>query len=547
MITIKMLSSMEKVFTEREPGFAQSSGSAMKNEVYHFGFDVVNCTGSMGVSSRNTILLEGDLAPFAKCYRVEPVPVQRAAYDLSKDNYYLSHKSGLYPDLCVPVGDRPEYFLPNRHYGYMVEIDGGEKGLPVGRHELRVVIKSFTGETLASESYILEVIDAELPESDLILTHWMHYDCMSHAHKVPVFSDEFYAVCEKYFRAAVKYGQTMAIIPLFTFPLDTVVGGVRDTFQLVKVKVKGGKYEFDLGEVEKFIGFALGCGFKFLEMSHLYSQWGAAATPKVMAEVDGEEKQIFGWDTDSLGEEYCAFMDAFLTKLVALLKKHGWDKIAYFHISDEPGLKHIERYGKIAEFVKARIGDIPIMDALSSYEFYKHGYIDLPAVATDHAPGYFENDARNILVYYCCCQVYDFLSNRMIAMPGQRTRVLGMQLYETGVKGFLQWAFNFYNAGGSIFEIDPYRTTDGTCWVSGDPFIVYPADGDILYSHRLFNFGDGIQDYRALKLLEQKKGRDFVLDLLHKDEVSGFTHYPLSAEWHSRFREKINSLIKESL
>ena len=58
-------------------------------------------------------------------------------------------------------------------------------------------------------------------------------------------------------------------------------------------------------------------------------------------------------------------------------------------------------------------------------------------------------------------------------------------------------------------------------------------------------FADGIQDYRALKALERRKGREFVVNMLKDEGVTGLNVYPRSAEWHSEFRRKINAAISD--
>ena len=95
--------------------------------------------------------------------------------------------------------------------------------------------------------------------------------------------------------------------------------------------------------------------------------------------------------------------------------------------------------------------------------------------------------------------------------------------------------------------INPYFETDaGREYASGDPYLGYPAD-DKTPCESLRNevFFDGIQDYRALKLLETICGEKFVFSLLEQEGVAGFTVYPRDAAWHIRFREKINRLIAE--
>ena len=47
------------------------------------------------------------------------------------------------------------------------------------------------------------------------------------------------------------------------------------------------------------------------------------------------------------------------------------------------------------------------------------------------------------------------------------------------------------------------------------------------------------EDYRLLKTLEQKIGKEETLHLLHQEGVHGVHAYPKSVIWHENFRKKI--------
>ena len=114
--------------------------------------------------------------------------------------------------------------------------------------------------------------------------------------------------------------------------------------------------------------------------------------------------------------------------------------------------------------VKTAIADIlegfPIMDALSDFEFYKTGTVTNPIPASDHIEPFLEAGVPGLWTYYCCGQSVD-VSNRYIAMPSSRTRVIGMQLWKYNIAGFLQWGYNFWYEIFSLRQINPYLVTDG--------------------------------------------------------------------------------------
>lgn len=123
-----------------------------------------------------------------------------------------------------------------------------------------------------------------------------------------------------------------------------------------------------------------------------------------------------------------------------------------------------------------------------------------------------------------------------------------MQLYRNGAKGFLHWGYNFYNTALSRRSVDPFFETDaGGSFQSGDSFIVYPGEKGALDSLRLEVFREGMQDYRALLLLEQCAGREKVLSFLHEAGIDGFTQYPRGREDFLAVRQKLNRLIADCL
>ena len=185
------------------------------------------------------------------------------------------------------------------------------------------------------------------------------------------------------------------------------------------------------------------------------------------------------------------------------------------------------------------------MDALGDPEFKERGLVDVPVTGIKFYDKFEGQDTSKLFVYNCCTAFDHYYSNRFITMPSQRTRILGFQLYQTGVQGYLHWGYNFYHSAYSVEKIDPYADTDahGT-FPSGDAFIVYPAKDGVNGSVRYEIVKEGFQDYDALKLLESYISREKVLDLLREQGLKGYTQYPRNKVWHIQFREKINEMIK---
>ena len=244
------------------------------------------------------------------------------------------------------------------------------------------------------------------------------------------------------------------------------------------------------------------------------------------------------------------FLKQYISAISTELEREGISENTYFHISDEPGMKHLRNYKRRAKLIYSVFSGMKVIDALSDFAFYETGAVKLPVPCEDHIED-FVGKVPELWTYFCCGQDKNYAPNRFVSMPSVRNRILGTLLYKYDVKGFLQWGYNFYNLQYSVKPIDPYVVTDaGGSFPSGDSFMVYPScKGEALASLRFKVFYDGFQDMMALQTLENIIGREKVLEFLLNESVKplSFTEYPRSSEWLLETREKINAKIKENI
>lgn len=546
MFKAECCGSLEKVFAEGGVKNPRSRGSMLTNERYSFQA-VFLSRWALQTECRLEIL--SDLKDRIS-FRV--VEYAGGTYNLPADhdvNYiFRANAAKSYPDILKPFTPVDLCLRPNLWTSVWITVDGGS----AGEHAIGILLTDVEGKELCRCEYILDIVDARLPECDIPITQWIHIDSICAYHRVKPFTEEFYEVFGRYLRTYVLHSGNTLYLPLFTPPLNTPRGEERMTVQTVGVRVTDAGYEFDFIELEKLIGFARAHGIKYFELSHLATQWGAEFCPKIMAEEKGKTKRIFGWDTPSTGKAYKEFLAAFLPRLDDFLQKKGVSGKCFVHISDEPRREHFPVYAQLSALVRRFMKGYGILDAMSEGIFYREGATDVPVVALsgyESFVGTKEGASAEKWVYYCMEEGREYLSNRFLDMPLQRLRVLGFQLWLNGSRGFLHWGFNFYFDYNSRFLIDPHHRTDaGGAYPSGDSFIVYPdypsPGGKVMDSVRLEVFDEAIADYRCLLLLEKKRGREFVSGLLKKNGFSGFSVYPSDGEAHLRLREKINALIK---
>ncbi len=548
----RLVSSLEKCFWDTEVDSVPEikSGSALRGERFSFQLIWRSIDELQDRKFEMFLRIESALGGAVSAQSVESVPVRHPCYKRGHDDDFIRTTPDLYPDLLTPVTpDRKLYMMPFDTQGIWVDVEV-PADQPAGEYPITLNLVNAKEETVISETFTLTVIGATLPAQQTRHTEWFHADCLADYYHVPVWSEEHWRIVENFIRTAVKNSVNMILTPVFTPPLDTAVGGERTTVQLVDVVCTEGRYFFGFDKLGRWIDILNRCGADYIEISHLFTQWGAGHAPKIMATVDGEYKKIFGWETDSLGAEYTAFLDAFLPALLSYLKSLGVDQRCVFHVSDEPGLDHLEQYRKVRAIMDKHLDGYLIMDALSKFDFYQTGALPHPIPSNNHIEPFLEAKIPGLWTYYCCSQSIG-VSNRFLAMPGYRTRVLGTQMFKYDIEGFLQWGYNFYNSQYSIRPIDPYHCNDGEYFFpAGDGFAVYPAaDGTAYETIHFMHVMQAMQDIRAFQLAASLCGKDAVLTAIDEglDDKLTFSCYPKNAQYLLSLREKINGMIAAAL
>jgi hypothetical protein len=264
-----------------------------------------------------------------------------------------------------------------------------------------------------------------------------------------------------------------------------------------------------------------------------------------VADVDGIEQKIFGWESDAAGEEYVSFLREYIPQVKAFLKELGLLETTLFHISDEPAEAHLESYEKSRSGIIDLLEDCLVGDALSDYKYYESGLVKTP-IARSHKVMDFVGKCDNLWVYYTGGECFDGLSNRLIQQPRERNRMMGTQLYAYNAKGFLHWGYNFYYGRLSHGLYNPML--DPCCGFpnAGTTYSVYPdVNRKPLQSIHQKIFAEGLIDMRALQLLESLAGREecekIIVDCL--GAVDTF-NTPDTPEEFMNFRRTLNDRIK---
>lgn len=546
MIDSKVVSSLKKIFLKEDI-------SNFKNitDIRAFKGERVSYQIVLKTSEFQKYILNYELLTPLKNVEINVVgfvPSECPVYEQKLDEYYITKEPGLFPDVLYPLDKNDNitvYEYTNTILWITVEIPYDIKE---GKYP---VILKLLGEDIEKEIGInINVEKFVLPESDLIYTNWLHSDCIASYYNLEVFSEEYWNKVEAFMKMAAKTGVNTILTPIITPPIDTKVDGERPTVQLVDIELKEGKYYFNFDKLEKWVKIAKKVGIKNFEMAHLFTQWGAEYTPKIIVNENGKNIKKFGWHIKARSDSYKQFLEQFLPALVEEISKLGIKKNVFFHISDEPSKKRekdFENYLYAKGILSKYLKDFKIIDALSNIEFYKKGLIEYPIPATNKIEPFLEENIQERWCYYCCSQAKD-VSNRFMAMPSYRTRMLGIQLYLLDMIGFLHWGFNFYYSYLSEEPIDPFKTTDAKqAYPSGDSFIVYPYIDGPIESIRSKVFYEGLQDRMMLKLLEDKIGKEKTKNIVEElaNKKITFKDYPHNEEFLLELKDKVLNELKK--
>jgi len=466
---------------------------------------------------------------------VDLVPATFLAFD-AHDDGYLRDTAGLYPDPIRPLrADSVQSFVGQWRSVWIdlvVAADADATSVPV-----TITLRTTDGTEIGSHSVDLQIVAAALPPLGLVNTHWFHCDGLALHYGVEVFSEEHWAIIDAQMGIAAEIGINSLLTPVWTPPLDTPRGEVRLPVQLLGITVDDDDaYTFDFTDLRRWIALARSHGIAYLEVAHLFTQWGAKATPAIYVEHGGATERRFGWDVPATDPSYVGFLQALLPELRAVLDQE-WGSDVFFHISDEPHGDQATTYLAARQVVDDLLSGCTIIDALSDFELYTSGTVPIPVVATDAAEPFLEAKVDPLWLYYCVGQNTD-VANRFIGMPSSRNRALGAQLYLTGASGFLQWGFNFYLAFDSSRVIDPFKSPDaGGGFPAGDPFLVYPGPGGVpWHSVRSRVFAEAVGDVRLMQLVRDLAGDDVVREIVDPDATLTLTHYSLDPDHYRRMR-----------
>ena len=521
--------SFERILPEHKPPKTKAiaiSGAQQSVVAFQIGLRPARTVKQVGVK------LSGPLAKDATVRLAGLVPLRHHTVD-NAPHMIEGQAPGFVPDPLVPLDGQVLDAGVSRSLWVSVKLPKR-----AGESRIRATV-TLDEQKLGPVDVTVHAWPFALPPLELPVTNWFYSDALVDWYKVEPLSPRYWELVGRYFANLVEHNQTVIYTPLFTPPLDKE----KRDLQLVEVtQLSRDRYRFGWRHLNRWLDLAESAGFRYFEMSHLFSQWGAAHAIRILATRpgDSEARPLWPKEEPATGPRYRKFLEQFLPALVKLLKRRGAFDRCIFHLSDEPHETHLKQYRAIREMVRAIAPEIRITEALSNVAFYRSGLIDHPVPVISTLSDFVDAGARP-WTYYCCNPRQDY-PNRFLDYPLFRLRVLAPMLRKYDVAGFLHWGLNYWYKAGTKQPIDPFLVTDAwqwPNWTAGDPFILYPGADGPMDSVRWEAFRETFDDYRLLTLAERRLGRPAVLRMLK--DITGTGRYPQKAEYLRKLRDRAAS------
>lgn len=530
--------SLEKVFPDQAPTPFTESIPLVAYRGQRASFQIAVRPPRLRESTRLGEIQLEILAPVglqARVSVVELVPNHLAAFE-DADDGYLRTAPGLFPDLLRPVSDATLEPVVGQWRALWVDLEAADEAVSGDQQVVVRVHSSAEQSVIAEFSVPVRVPAASLAPLAIAHTEWFHCDALADYYGYPVFSEPHWAAIENFLASAVRAEVNTILTPVWTAALDTGVDEQRTPTQLLGIRDRGGeRYEFDFTALRRWMAVCRSAGIRNLEIVHLFTQWGARATPPIIVDTPTGPEQRFGWHLPADDPSYRTLLEQLLPALRAVLDEEwGLDRV-FFHVSDEPLPEHRESFAAAWAVVADLLEGCTVIDALTDLELHAAGLVPLPVVANDHAAPFLDAGVAPMWLYYCVAQ-HRHVANRFMSLPSTRSRVLGAQLFLTGADGFLHWGFNFYNSFLSRRRIDPFRdTTAGGAFPGGDPFLVYPGpDGVPWESIRHRVVAEAFVDHRAMHTLSRRTSDEAVRAVVDPSGDLALDAFPSDADHYRR-------------
>jgi len=354
---------------------------------------------------------------------------------------------------------------------------------PAGLYRGAVTVTCDQGE--ASLPMELTVWPFTVPqERHLDVTNWFSTGNIARSHGVAEWSEEFWAVFEKYLRNMAAHRQNVAWVP----------------WRLIEVtREADGKLTFDYRRFDRYVELMEKCGVADrieLQFTAGFGEGGWSGSEIVWTTVRATDR--------ASGEGVNLGFEDGLAPLLADLEKHlderGWLDRAVLHLADEPSLNNRDSWREKSALLHRAAPRLKRIDALEGTGFEGECEVLVPKLS--HLANWFDDYKRAQaegaeLWYYICCHPWGGqYPNRFLDYPLAKVRLLHWLNMAYDLDGYLHWGLNHWGE-------DPFGPPSDQL-PPGDTHVIYPGPDGPLDSIRWETQRDSLEDFEYLWLLTER-------------------------------------------
>jgi len=384
--------------------------------------------------------------------------------------------------------------------------------------ELRVVFTVRQDKTAIELPLVVRIHAARLPavgKDSFKYTNWINFNNIAVSHKLTLWSEEYWAMVEKYVKMATGARQNMSWMP----GVDCLREENEARFaRLLDIYNRAGVWYL---EGPQLAGFNGGWGAKNFLVS---------GTKIVTTTPEGMEK-----------------MAALARRTKTLVDKYDLSQRWFQHVADEPGWQNVGEYRKTVAVVRRELPNVQYTEPVETADF--NDILDFPCPKVD----LYEHQRDKFLKSkgawtYVCCRPGGKWLNRFMDQELVKPALLPWVSVLFDVDGFLHWGYNMWRQDQDPF-LEPYPkhwggANGGNTLPPGDTHIVYPGTDGPWPSARLEATRSGMEDADLLRAL---KRRDQVAaEQLIKRLARGYADYTKDLKQYRAVRRSLLEMLSQT-
>lgn len=125
----------------------------------------------------------------------------------------------MFPDVLYPIENNSIKAKFSRYHSLWISINI-PKECTAGDYDIKITFENRAFNIKKSKTMKIHVVDAVLPNQEILYTQWIHPNAMADYYGIKMFSEKYWDMLEKFIKCAKNNGVNMIFIPLSSEYVD---------------------------------------------------------------------------------------------------------------------------------------------------------------------------------------------------------------------------------------------------------------------------------------------------------------------------------------